>query len=257
MTRIGVIGTGHIAAPMVRFLARKGYDIAVTRRNATVSAQLARECGVSVGDAQQVLDGADIVLLCLRPQHARPVLSDLRFRDDHRIVSAMAGISAADLASICAPATRFAQFIPLGYLEQGGCPLAGFGETDLLETLFAPENPVVPTETEAALNAHFAICAMVPGILDMMATGADWLGHQTNDAKSATFFMTQLVAGFLTAMNKDRADSLTQERDALATEGTISLQMTTTLRDGGAHLALEQALADINQRLTAKEQTHD
>ena len=33
MSRIGFIGTGHIAAPMARFLSAKGHDIAVTERN--------------------------------------------------------------------------------------------------------------------------------------------------------------------------------------------------------------------------------
>ena len=89
---------------------------------------------------------------------------------------------------------------------------------------------------------------MVPGILDLMATASGWLG-QRSGADGAEFYTTQLMAGFLVAMEKGRAGRLAHERDALATEGTLSLQMTETLRDGGAHAALTRALDAIEKRL--------
>ncbi|MGI9370090.1 MAG: NAD(P)-binding domain-containing protein, partial [Ruegeria sp.] len=54
MSRIGFIGTGHVAAPMARFLSAKGHDIAVTERNVDVSSQLAKELGVTVTSPQSV-----------------------------------------------------------------------------------------------------------------------------------------------------------------------------------------------------------
>ena len=170
MSRIGLIGTGHIAAPMVRFLASKGHDLCVTERSRAVSSALKAELGVRVADAQTVLDRSDIVFLCLRPQVAGEILTPLAFRADHQIVSVMAAVSQDQLAKLCAPASDFVQTIPLGFLEQGGCPLAAYGNDALLADLFAPENPVIPVSDERALNAHFAICAMVPGLLDLMTT---------------------------------------------------------------------------------------
>jgi pyrroline-5-carboxylate reductase len=248
MSRIGFIGTGHIAAPMVRSLAASGHRITVTRRSEAVSAPLASDPGVAVGEPQEVIDASDILVLCLRPPQAESVLAPLAFRADQQIVSVMAGVSRAALGRLCAPASDFVQTIPLGFLEQGGCPLAAFGNDALLARLFAPRNPVVSVPTETALNAHFAICAMVPGVLDLMATGADWLARETGDADRAEFYTTQLVGGFLAAMEKG-AGRLGAERDALATEGTLSLQMTTALRDGGAHAALQGALSAIGSRL--------
>ncbi|MEP2531761.1 NAD(P)-binding domain-containing protein [Shimia sp.] len=248
MSRIGFIGTGHIAAPMVRFLAARGHEIRVTRRSQAVSSALAADHGAIVADTQIVLDGSDIIFLCLRPHQINDVLPSLTFRADHKIVSVMAGIASDTLATLCAPASDFVQTIPLGFLEIGGCPLAAFGNTTVLEALFAPENPVVPVASETALNAHFAICAMVPGLLDMMQTGANWLGDHTQDPAAADFFTTQLVSGFLSAMDRDHG-ALARERDALATDGTISLQMTQTLRTQGAHDALHSALNAIGKRL--------
>lgn len=249
MSRLGFIGTGHIAAPIVRFLAARGHEIAVTRRNSEISAALHAELGVAVeDDSQAVLDGSDIVLVCLRPQHATEVLGGLTFRDDHQIVSVMAGVPRAALETLCAPATDFVQTIPLGFLQRGGCPLPAHGDAALLAGLFEPENPVIPVASEAALNAHFAICAMVPGLLDLMATGAGWLSRETGDPAGAERYTSQLVAGFLVAMAHGPG-RLAAERDALATAGTLSRQMTDTLRTEGAHDALTTALAAINDRL--------
>ncbi len=248
MSRIGFIGTGHIAAPMVRFLAVRGHDICVTRRSEAVSAALAANHGARVGAPRDVLDNSDIIILCLRPQKAHDVLEPLEFQSHHQIVSVMAGVSAHDLAALCAPARSYVRTIPMGFLETGGCPLAAYGDTDMLAALFEPENPVVPVASEAALNAHFALCAMVPGLLDIMATGASWLGRKTGDATGAEFFTAQLVSGFLAAMRKDPG-ALARERDALAVEGSLSRQMTQTLETHGAHGALRSALDAIGKRL--------
>lgn len=249
MSRIGFIGTGHIAAPMVRLLATKGHEIAVTRRNDAVSARLQAEVGVSVSEPQDVIDTSDTIVLCLRPHVAPDILAPLTFRAGQTVISVMAGISRPQLETLCAPCTDFVQTIPLGFLEQGGCPLPAFGNSAALASLFEPENPVVPVASEAALNAHFAVCAMVPGLLDLMATGAAWLGEQTGNADRAAFYTSQLMAGFLHSMEKDGAAALPRERDALATDGTLSLQMTQSLRDGHAHEVLTDALTAIGKRL--------
>ncbi len=251
MSRIGVIGTGHIAAPIARLMAAKGHDIHVTERNAEVSAGLKAELGVTIAAPQAVIDASDIVFLCLRPHIASDVLAPLNFHHGQQIVSVMAAVSKDQLATLCAPASDFVQTIPLGFLQTGGCPLAAYGNDRLLADLFEPENPVVKVADEAALNAHFAICAMVPGILDLMATGAGWLADQTGDKAGAEFYTTQLMSGFLATMEKGTAGQLATERDALATEGTLSLQMTDILQSEGAHEALRAALTAIGKRLEA------
>jgi pyrroline-5-carboxylate reductase len=245
MAKLGFIGTGHIAAPMVRFLAAKGHQITVTERSRASSSALAASHGVAVSDAPGVLAASEIVFLCVRPHQVEDALAGLTWRADHHVISVMAATPEAKLRTLCAPAQSFVQTIPLGFLEQGGCPLAAYGATETLAALFEPENPVVPVASEAALNAHFAICAMVPGLLDLMSSGADWLGAQTGDTQGAGFYTKQLVAGFLSTAQASLAD----ERDALATEGTISLQMTQALQAGGAHAVLTQALSAIDQRL--------
>ena len=247
MSRLGFIGTGEIAAPMVRHLVAKGHSAIVTERSRHISTELAKTHGVSIGTAQDVLDKSDIVFLCVRP-HQLDAFDGLTFRADHKIISVMAAVPSARLAEICAPATDFVQTIPVAFVERGGCPLPAFGNAHLLAELFEPENPVIALDTEDALNAHFGICAMLPGILDLMSTGAEWLAARTGDHNGAEVYTTQLIGGFLSDMAQG-AGRLAKERDGLATDGTLSLQMTQTLHADGAHDALKGALDAIGQRL--------
>ncbi len=250
MSRVGFVGTGHIAAPMARFLRRKGHDIVVSRRSEATSAALQAEFPeIEVMDNQGVVDSTDIVFLCLRPHVWVEVISGLRFRADQQIVSVMAGASLSEIASACAPASRISVTIPLGFLEQGGCPLPACPSDETLAPLFNPENPVLEVPEESALNAHFAICAMVPGLLDLMHKSAGWLGAQTGNMDSAEFYTKNLMGGFLAAVPDATAGQLAIERDALATKGTLSLQMVEALRQGGADTILEDALTAIGKRL--------
>ncbi|WP_375230635.1 NAD(P)-binding domain-containing protein [Roseobacter sp. S98] len=251
MKRIGFIGTGHIAAPMARFLANKGYRVTVSARNAETAAALAASHGVSIADNQDVVDASDVVFLCLRPTAAVSAIAPLAFRADQQIVSVMAGVTRDTLREHCAPASDISVTIPLGFLEQGGCPLPGFPDGRLLRELFEPENPVHDVATETALNMHFAVCAMVPGMLDLLSSGAEWLGDQTADRQAAEVYTTQLMSGYLATMARGQGQ-LAAERDALATEGTLSLQMTTALREGRAHEALTGAMDAIGARLGGK-----
>ena len=250
MSSIGFVGTGHIAAPMVRFLSARGHQITVSERNAQTASELAALHGVSIASNQEVIDRSEIVFLCMRPYLAAEVFAPLKFRPSQKIVSVMAGVSLEQLQTLCAPATDITMTIPLGYLEQGGCPLPACPKADVLAALFEPENPVLEVPEEAALNMHFAVCAFVPGVLDLMETTAQWLGNETGDHDQAASYTRQLLSGFLATLPEGGAEVLSAERDALATEGTLSLQMTDGLRAAGTHDALQQTLSAIGARLS-------
>ena len=71
MSAVGFIGTGHIAAPMARALARDGHQVFVSDRNAEIAAALvAGDPQIRAMANQAVLDRAEIVFLCLRPHVA-------------------------------------------------------------------------------------------------------------------------------------------------------------------------------------------
>ena len=202
MSRIGNIGTGHIAAHIARLMASIGHELHVTERNLQVSSALKVDLGMSIGAAQDVIDASDTIFLCLRPLISYNTFKSLIFLSDQKIVSVMAAVSENRLAALCAPTSDFVQTIRLGFLQAGGCPLTTFGSDSLLADLFDPDNPVVKVADEAASYAQFSACTMVPGLLNLMATGARWLADQTGDMERAEFYTIQLMSGFLLQWEK-------------------------------------------------------
>lgn len=250
MTKVGFIGTGHIAVPMARLLARKGHRVTVSERNRDISAALAAELpSIQLADNQGVVDGSDVVFLCLRPHVWQDVVPGLSFRADQQVVSAMAGVSVADLGKACAPVSNISMTIPLGFLENGGCPLPVFPDGGPLAELMGPENLVLPVASEHALNQHFAASAMLSAVLGVMEEGADWLAGVTGDKASAEIYVNALITGFLRDVPKDGQARLAEFKWGLATEGTLNLQMVEGLRDAGAFAAVRDTLAAIGKRM--------
>ncbi len=90
-----LIGVGAIAAAIVSGFCEdvaQPPTVILPPRNTAIAADLAaRYATVTVcPDNQAVLNAADVVILCLRPQDAA-ALAGLTFRSDLVIVSAMAG----------------------------------------------------------------------------------------------------------------------------------------------------------------------
>ena len=250
MSRIGFIGTGHIAAPMVRRMVDLGHEVTVTERSQDVSTALAATHGVGVGDAEAVIAASEILFICLRPSIAPDILKTLSFRADQQIISVMAGISEAELNTLCAPATKITRTIPYGFVEQGGCPLPVWGDTALISDLFAPENTVLAMPEEAGLNAILTTAAIMAAQLDMMNTVAQWGEAKLGDAAVSEAYVKTLIQGFLNTM-PTHTGALAEERDALTLPGSLNGYMKDSLRDAGVHDAITSSLDEIYKRLTS------
>lgn len=248
MTTVGFLGTGHIAAPMARALARDGHEVTVSRRNEAVSAALAGAgLGIKVADNQDVVDASEVVFLCLRPAVWQAAVAPLAFRPGHKIVSVMAGVAMVGIAAAVAPASEISVTIPYGFIEHGGCPLPVAGDPGALRALFGAKNPILPLADEAALAHHFAASTLVTAVLGLMDSGTGWLAGKTGDAAAAEVYVAGLVGGFLSALDRDRAGELRDEMRALATKGTISLKMLDGLEAHGTFQRAAEILDDISK----------
>ena len=247
--RVGFVGTGVIAAAMVAGLAGRGHQIRVSARNADVAARLAAtHAEVSVVDNVEVVAGSDVVFLCLMADVARAVLPELPFRAGQAVISVMADVSVSALETLCAPATDIALTIPLSPIATGGSVLPVYPASDALTALFGASDTVIPVKNERALNAHIAGSALSAPLLDLMQTGAEWLGAETGDPAAAEAYVAGVFAGFLQQMTAGGVDFDTLQK-ALATEGGLNASVKTHMRDAGAHEALQQGLDALKPRL--------
>jgi len=247
--RVGFIGTGEIAAAMVHGLAGRGHDILISERNAVMAATLAKAIPeVTVASNADVVAGSDVVFLCLMADVARDVLPGLTFRADQAVISVMVDVPLAELQQLCAPANDIALTIPLSAVATGGSMLPVYPVSDALTTLFGATDTVFAVKSEHALNAHFAGTALSAPFLDLMRTGAQWLGRETKDTAAAEAYVRGIFAGFMNQMAQDDVgfDPLLK---ALATEGGLNDSLKSHIRNAGTHQALEAGLDALKPRL--------
>lgn len=251
MTRVGFLGTGHIAAPMVRFLASKGHEIRVSQRSAVVAAELAASVGAKVMSNQEVIDGSDTIILCLRPAVWHEVVAPLAFRADQQIISVMANVPVAALQSAVAPARDVSVTIPIGFLGRGGCPLPVFPTADPVASLFGPENPVIALSGEDQIADHFAASALLSAVLTVMKDGADWLGEQTGNRAGAETYVAALLAGFLRDVPKDGQGRILQARSGLATPNTLNMAVVEAMEAADTRRTIVQVLQALSDKMKA------
>lgn len=254
---VGFLGAGRIAEPMVRSLARRFPELPVfiSRRSNDVSARLSALPTVSVEDNQGVLDGSEVVFLCLLADAARRELPRLRFRADQVVISVMADISLAEVSALIAPARNPVMTIPLPFIGSGGCPLPVHPGSPALAALFGDENEVIEVARESAMGPHFAATAILSHTMQQLDVVANWLAGFTGSAADAERYVATLVGGYLGALEKDGAGRLREAVEDLSTEGGLNNQLRGHIADTGFYDHLRAGMALLADRLAAKSDT--
>lgn len=246
---VGFLGTGRIAAPMVKALARDGHQVLVSERNRQVSGELAaRHDNVSVRDNREVVEHSEVVVLCLLAAVARRELPSLPFRPEHKVISVMAEIELAEIAGLIGDTRELCVTIPMPFIDAGGCPLPVHPASPVLDELFGADNATITLETEAAMKPHFAATAMTSTVLRELMVVRDWLAGHTGNADDAERYMVMLESGYLRALATQDEETLDDALNHLATEGGLNAQLLRHMEDAGTMEALKAGLDGLVKR---------
>lgn len=250
--RIGVIGTGTIAAAAVEGIAGDGHAIWVSERSHEVSARLAQQFGnVRVADNQGVVDAAEVIFLGLMAGVAPEVLKALAFRDDQLVISFMAGVSLAEVGAMVAPAMAEAIVIPFPAIARGGSPVLCCPATEVVRSVFGAGNEVIALGSEDDLAVFMAAQALLSPVVKLLAEAVDWTAARTGDAAEAERFLRLLVGGGLMAEPLEQKGVLAAMLKALNTEGGLNAALREHMGDAGAYDALRAGLDRLEARLKA------
>lgn len=231
--RLGFLGTGDIAATLVRGLHGQHHQILVSPRNADVAARLAAEVpGLMIAPNEEVVAGSDVIFLCLMARVADEVLPGLPFRTEQTILSMMVDAPLARLRHLCAPATDIAIGSPA--IARGGCPVPVFPASPVLQELYGARNLMLPQASETALNAHLGASAICSPILVQLLTAVDWLSGHTGNPAAAEAYVAALIRACL------------PERAAGGELGTTLKSLST---EGGLNATLRVAMAPAKHDL--------
>ena len=250
----GVLGVGALGAAIVTGLCENVDDaptVLLSPRNAETATGLARRfASVDVAaDNQALVDAAAVVIVCVRPQVAGPVLAELRFPADRVVISAMAGVPVKVLQRLVAPATDVARVIPLPSVarREGLTPVHPpnaaasalfdrLGETVEFSDVKAFEAFAASTATIAA---HFAYLNAITG----------WLEQQGIPASAATRYVASMFAGLAEPTRSGQPfERLAREH---ATSGGINEQFAKELEQRGVFEDVSLGLQRVLDRLNA------
>ena len=249
----GVLGVGAIGAAIVTGLCENVDDapqVLLSPRNAGIAAGLTqRFATVDVAaDNQAVVDGAPVVLVCVRPQVAATVLAELRFPADRVVISAMAGVPVTTLQRLVAPATDVARVIPLPSVARRDGITPVHPPNAAATALFDRLGETAELADVKAFEAFSASTATIAAHFAYLNTIAAWLESQEIPAPAATRYVASMFAGLAEATRSgERFEQLAREH---ATPGGINEQFLNELEQGGSFERVSLGLRRVLDRLT-------
>lgn len=247
--RIGILGTGHLAAYLVRGAQGSGYSFLLSPRGAAIAADLAARFGCEVAASnQEVVDSCQHVLVCLPAATGLGDLRGLRFRAGQSVLSAMAGAGLEDLRTAVAPAEGFVGMMP-GYANaySAGPSLLHPASDDWREFLSAlgPVHQIAAPE-EYQTAAVFG--AMSGATVFLIRHLAEWYARHGLDPATARQLVAETLRGnaevFLQSPEGMEAIS-----DGVTTPGGITEQLVGHLHRTGALTAWDDALDAVLARM--------
>jgi pyrroline-5-carboxylate reductase len=251
---VGIVGVGAIAEAIVTGLC-EGEDtpvsIHLSPRGAVRASRLAaRYPSVDVaGSNQTVVERADVVLVCVRPQDARAALSDLAFRVGQAVISVMAGVAIDVLHPLVAPAGVVVRAIPLPAVARRSGLTAIHPGHELARAVFDPLGGVIAVDDERALDALSASTATISAHLAYLDTISRWLADRGIPQSEATRYVASVFGALSGTLCRIQPDGFGTLADEYATAGGINEQFLTALRRAGTFNIIDRALDDVAHRL--------
>jgi pyrroline-5-carboxylate reductase len=250
--RLGFIGTGTIAAAIVRGLkgsSLRDWPILLSPRSPDVARALAAEySGVDIAqDNQAVVDGADMVILAVRPQVARAVLQGLRFREDQDVVSLIAA-TPATLITEWTGAGRVCRAIPLPFVEHRRDVTPVFPPHPAAMQLFDALGRGLPVHDQTAFDLYATLSALMATYFAVVETAADWASDQGLPEPDARIYLSGMFHN-LGVILKDSQRNLSELRADHSTLGGLNEQVALDFAAHGGNAALARALTDVLRRV--------
>ena len=255
--KLGFVGTGALTAAIVmglKSLPGETTPVVVSPRNEEIAADLAaRYPDVRVAlDNQAVLDDCDTVMLAVGPQIAREVLRELRFRQDHHVVSLIATVSAEEIAALVAPATHVGKALPMPMIArlQGAtlvCP-----PDPIAATFFGRLGQVIEVEAANEFDALTVVTATYASYFKYLDTIHAWVRSQGVSGDKARDYITNIYKALANAPDTaPDADFMHLAQD-YATRGGINEQVLRELTERGMFDAFNESLDRVRRRIAGE-----
>lgn len=200
---------------------------------------------------QEVVDDCETVVVAVRPQITESVLSELRFRPDHIVISLVSGFSVRRLCGLVAPATSVTRAVPLPSAAKRRSPTAIYPRHRETVELFALLGAAFAVDTESEFDALCTATATMATYFAFADGAASWLTRHGIPQAKARDYIARLFAGLAeTAMEEPERSFQSLAADH-ATRGGTNEQVLTHLTADGVFEKFSEGLDGVMRRVTA------
>lgn len=249
--KIGILGVGELTEKVVIGLRRSGFGgrVLLSPRNHQRAQQLAEQWDCEVmADNQQVVDGADLLVLGVRPEVVDQLSNEVQLRPEQSLVSLVAGLKLAELQR-CFPQARVVRAM-LSYaaqINQTTVVVTPGGETHA--TLLGALGSLVVLDEEEAFELATVAACMNGWFYFFLSDLQQWFTDKglSND-QAAQLVMGNLQDCLASARHQPSA-SLEALGSAIATPGTFTAAGLAVLRNKDATQAWREAADEVLERL--------
>ncbi|NQV32869.1 MAG: hypothetical protein HQ515_09255, partial [Phycisphaeraceae bacterium] len=197
---------------------------------------------------QQVLDHADIVCVAVRPNHAVDVLSQLRFRDTHTVVSFVSFLTTPELARAVEPARDSCRAIPLPSVVHHTCPIPVFPSIDRVMDLFSHIGQPLAVDSETQLHALWTLTGLISPFYTLLGELSDWAVSQGAQPQTANQFTADLFQSLARTAQQSSPIQFSDLAHHAATPQGMNEQADREITESGAHRAYTQACDRLLKR---------
>lgn len=254
--RLGFVGCGTIASAIVTGVSsgRDAGAIIVSPRNARVAADLAsRFANVRIAPTNQaVLDACDVAVLAVRPQIAPGVLSELRFRPDHHVVSLIASLPLAYVQSVTAPASRVTRAVPLPSVALRQGPTAIYPPGQPIKALFDALGTAIELDDEHEFDAFATATATMASYFSFANTVSVWMTRNGVAPQKARSYVGAMLRGLAETSQATPGRDFAALAGEHQTPGGLNEQVLKLITRDGSFVELDRALDAVLRRLQAR-----
>lgn len=251
MTRIGIIGVGHLAQELVAGWMRhpeERPEILLSPRNASKAASLSREYDLTIADSNAaVVELSDIVILASRPDQAAQAITGLPWRAGQHLVSVCAGVTLEDLKAAEPAACHRA--MPLTASRIGESPTLLFPDSPVLRQALKSLGPVVALPDEPSFDLATVNAAVYGWVFALIAEVTDYTISEGLDPAVARHITTHSFRAATGMILKHPGQPISDMIDDLATPGGITEQGLSQLASEDALKAWSRASEQVVKRL--------
>lgn len=257
--KLGFIGGGNMAAAIIGGLLQKDFpraDIIVTEPLAERRAWLAREFGVEAGEDNRAVLAADVLVLAVKPQQLRDVLTALpALAPGQLVVSIAAGVRASDISrwlrghpAVVRAMPNTPALVGAGISGLYALPAVAPASKAMAAQLLEAVGSVVWVDTEAQIDAITAISGSGPAyvflFIEALEQAAIDLGLPTDTARQLTLH-TFLGASALAIRDKSTPAEL---RARVTSKGGTTERGVLALEEGGVKYVIGLAARAAAER---------